>query len=84
LTWIDQKFKYKWHDFKYFLIAFAFHMILPSLTEIEEDKKASEKRAKALYKKAIRRSECPIGAFNLLVSLYIRQSRLILNRQEQA
>jgi len=57
-------------------------MILPSLTEIEEDKKASEKRAKALYKKAIRRSECPVGAFNLLVSLYIRQSRLILSRQE--
>jgi hypothetical protein len=55
-------------------------MILPSLTEIEEDKKASEKRAKGLYKKAIRRSECPVGAFNLLVSLYIRQSRLILNR----
>jgi hypothetical protein len=47
-------------------------MILPSLTDIDEDKVASEKRAKALYKKAIRRSECPIGAFNMLVSLYIR------------
>jgi hypothetical protein len=60
-----QQFKHKWFDFKYFIIAFAYHML-------EGDDGRS--RAKSLYKKAIRRSECPLGAFNMLVSMYLEES----------
>jgi hypothetical protein len=85
-TWVSQQFKYKWHDFKYFMIAFAYHMIMPYtsfFTSQEEDiLRSSEKRAKALYKKAIRRSECPLGAFNMLVSIYLRQARQLKSPQE--
>jgi hypothetical protein len=44
----------------------------------------SEKRAKSLYKKAIRRSECPIGAFNMIISIYLRQARTLKSSHEQA
>ena len=29
LNWVSNQFKYKWHDFKYFMIAFAYQMIIP-------------------------------------------------------
>eukprot|EP00347_Sterkiella_histriomuscorum_P013761 403363471 len=62
----DQKkfyeFKYQWRDQKYFLVALYYHMI-----------QHNYKKAKQLYKQAIRRSECPKGAFNMLVSLLISQ-----------
>jgi hypothetical protein len=42
-------------------------------------------KAKSYYKKAIRRSECPLGAYNMMVSLYIREARdTVANGKEQA
>lgn len=60
-------FKYDWHDFKYFVVAFAYQMMLP--------REEGFKNSKNIYKKAIRRSECPLGAFNMLVSLYLQEAR---------
>jgi hypothetical protein len=73
------------------MIAFAYQMIIPytsnfsTSTNVEEKVNApADKRAKALYKKAIRRSECPLGAFNMIISILLRQSRALNTSHEQA
>ncbi len=48
-------------------IAFAYQMMTP--------KEDGFRNAKEMYKKAIRRSECPLGAFNMLLSLYLQSAR---------
>lgn len=62
-----RSFKYDWHDFKYFVVAFAYQMMLPGGEGFQNSKQ--------IYKKAIRRSECPLGAFNMLVSIYLTKMR---------
>ena len=48
-------------------MAFADHILVNS--------QKNEKVAKSLYKRAIKRSECPMGAFNMLLSIYLQRSR---------
>jgi hypothetical protein len=59
----------QFNDFKklnqhlyYFLIAFFYHQV-----------KGDVKMAKKLYKEAIRRTEHPIGCYNMLLSIYMNQ-----------
>lgn len=68
LNKIDQskkfyQFKYEWKEMKYFLVGFYYQFMLGNL-----------EKARIVYKKAIKRSECPKGAFNLLLSIIISEN----------
>ena len=78
------QFKYEWKDKKYFLVAFYHHHIA-----------YQPKKAKSLYKKAIRRSECSRGSFNMLLCnpiqhnsyfssslVYLREQRSLSSSQK--
>lgn len=43
LNWVSNQFKYKWHDFKYFMIAFAYQMIIPYTSNFSQSSNADEK-----------------------------------------
>ncbi|CDW76379.1 mrna-decapping enzyme 2 [Stylonychia lemnae] len=56
-------FKRDWRNCKYFIVGLYYHMVLYNF-----------KKAKSIYKQAIRRSECPKGAFNMLISIHIAEN----------
>ena len=53
---------FRWANTKYFVAGFYYHMIQGNLA-----------KAKKMYKQALMRAECPRGAFNLIVSILVRQ-----------